>query len=164
MLEWTRTRDGEHNGRPCYEYDAVGKDGVRYHITWAYDHGGQFGYSAYDAAGERLSPCFPITWARRLGLCKDGCEKIERSRSIPPSPVKLVPNIAGQFDTFDDWVMKATRVLANKSCPSSGCTVPVPAICVDTKGRRCYQGGDFMRARDDGSFPVIYFWDCKAES
>lgn len=70
------------------------------------------------------------------------------------------PNIAGEFTTFDDWVRHATSALANKTCESSGCTVPVPAMCVDTKGRRCYQGGDFMRARDEGAFPVVYFWDC----
>jgi len=74
------------------------------------------------------------------------------------------PNIVGQFDTFDDWVRHATGALAYKTCPSSGCTVPVPAMCVDTKGRRCYQGGDFMRARDEGTFPVVYFWDCKPET
>lgn len=79
-------------------------------------------------------------------------------------PVRLVPNWAGEFTTFDDWVNTATRKLANRTCETSGCTMPVPAMCVDTKGRRCYQGGDFMRARDDGSFPVRYFWDCKPDA
>jgi hypothetical protein len=73
----------------------------------------------------------------------------------------MKPNIAGQFDTFEDWCNRATRELAYKTCASSGATVPVPAMCVDTKGRRCFQGGDFMRARDEGTFPIIYFWDLK---
>lgn len=73
--------------------------------------------------------------------------------------MKLTPNIAGRFETFDDWVSGATRALA-KTCPSSTATVPVSVICVDTKGRRCFQGSDFMRARDEGTFPVVYFWDC----
>lgn len=76
----------------------------------------------------------------------------------------MTPNIAGQFDTFDAWVSGATRALANKTCPSSGATVAVPAICVDTKGRRCFQGSDFMRARDEGTFPVVYFWDCAEQA
>lgn len=81
--------------------------------------------------------------------------------------VRLVPNWAGEFTTFDDWVNNATRDLADKLCDSSTCTYSgkggIPAICVDAKGRRCYIGGDFMRARDDSSFPVRYFWDCKPE-
>lgn len=94
------------------------------------------------------------------GEVKDGCEKIERTRrgKAPPNP-KLVPNIAGRFDSFEDWVNRATHAIANRTCESSGSTMPVPAMCVDTKGRRCYQGSDFMRARDEGTFPVIYFWD-----
>jgi len=31
------------------------------------------------------------------------------------------------------------------------------AICVDARGRLCFRGKDFMRARDDGSFPVRVF-------
>ena len=163
-LIWTRTRDGEHNGKPCYEYSATGADGTRYSIVWAYDRGGSFGYTAYSPVGERLSPGVGIVWARRLGFCKDACEKIERTLRgrAPPLP-KLIPNTAGQFDNFEDWCNRATRALANRTCDSSGCTVPVPAMCVDTKGRRCYQGGDFSRARDEGTFPVIYFWDLTPE-
>lgn len=159
-LTWTRKQDGEHNGRPCYDYDAVGKDGVRYNITWAYDHGGTFGYTAYDAGGQQAHRGVSIQWAGTLGRCKDACEAIERSREVP---IKLVPNYAGQFSTFEDWVNTATRKLANKTCESSLCTVSVPAVCVDTKGRRCCQGSDFERARDEGCFPVRFFWDCKPE-
>jgi hypothetical protein len=163
-LTWTRERDGEHpnTGRPLYEYKATGKDGTRYNIVYAYDKGGQFGYSAYDTDDNRLSPGFPITWSRTLSFCKDECEKIERSRPAPAAT--LVPNYAGQFKTFDDWVNNATRALANRTCESSGATVAVPAICVDTKGRRCYQGSDFQRANYEGTFPVRYFWDCKPEA
>jgi hypothetical protein len=32
------------------------------------------------------------------------------------------------------------------------------AFCVDAQGRRCNVGKDFMRARDEGTFPVRYFW------
>lgn len=46
-----------------------------------------------------------------------------------------------QFSTFREWVNKApTRVNGG--------------ICLDAAGRRCRIGADFMRARDEGAFPV----------
>ncbi len=33
------------------------------------------------------------------------------------------------------------------------------AVCKDTKGRVLLCGGDFMRARDEGAFPVTYTYD-----
>jgi hypothetical protein len=32
------------------------------------------------------------------------------------------------------------------------------AICFDTKGRICANGGDFKRAEDDGAFPIRWVW------
>lgn len=84
----------------------------------------------------------------------------ERARAIPPAaaaaglPAGLVPKWAGQFDTFDDWVRRAQRVL---SVPAH----KPGAICVDAKGRRCHIGADMARARDEGAFPVRYFWECE---
>jgi hypothetical protein len=72
------------------------------------------------------------------------------------------PNIAGEFDTFHDWVNRASRTIAEPYCPVDTTGQTVRAICVDTKGRRCQIGGDFMRARDEGAFPVVYFWDFDA--
>ncbi len=65
------------------------------------------------------------------------------------------PGWAGQFDTFDDWVNRASRAL-------SGVTGSVgerlPPCRIDAKGRRCHVGLDFQRARDEDAFPVRYFW------
>jgi len=69
---------------------------------------------------------------------------------------ELTPQWAGQFDTFDGWVNRATRALADR--PDSNGWAGLPAVCVDTKGRRCSNGKDFMRARDEDAFPVRYFW------
>lgn len=73
------------------------------------------------------------------------------------TPSDLVPLWAGEFKSFDDWVNFATKRL-------TGCHHPygheVGAICVDSFGRRCTVGGDFMRARDEDAFPVRYFWEC----
>lgn len=52
----------------------------------------------------------------------------------------------GEFSTFQTWVNKATSWI--------GGTNP---LCADTKGRVCRNGGDMMRARDEGAFPVR-FW------
>lgn len=169
MLVWTRTKDGEHNGKPCYDYHATCEDRT-YHITWAYDAG--FGYTAtrenpYDKATEYLflpgcSRVHGISWARTLKRCKARCEEIDAAFLGKTLPTMLLkPNVAGMFTSFEDWVNRAKHCLANRTCESSGSTMPVPAMCVDTKGRRCYQGSDFMRARDENAFPVIYFWDCK---
>jgi len=47
-----------------------------------------------------------------------------------------------RFDTFEMWCNKA------KSWMRPG------DICIDAKDRRCRVGADFMRARDEGAFPV----------
>ena len=56
-----------------------------------------------------------------------------------------------QFDTFEEWVNKASSWLTRRG--------PIEnAVCFDTRGRACRCGGDFMRARDEGAFPVRYLW------
>lgn len=76
----------------------------------------------------------------------------------PATAAPLVPKWAGQFDRFDTWVACATARLTG-AVGSVG--QDVPAICVDAKGRRCNVGRDFARARDEGAFPVRYFWECE---
>lgn len=72
----------------------------------------------------------------------------------------MKPNWAGTWDTFEDWVIRATRDIG-RNLPTDTIGMDIRAICIDAKGRRCQCGGDFMRARDDGSFPVRFFWDFK---
>lgn len=52
----------------------------------------------------------------------------------------------GEFATFARWVDKASSWIGGTN-----------AYCADAKGRRCLNGGDMMRARDEGAFPVR-FW------
>ena len=73
----------------------------------------------------------------------------------------MQPVIAGEFKSFQDWVNKASRSIGENHCPVDTIGQTIRAICVDAKGRRCQCGGDFMRARDDNSFPVVYFWEFK---
>lgn len=73
----------------------------------------------------------------------------------PTALFNFQPRWEGQFDTFDDWVNHASRALTGET-GSMG--EPLAAFCVDTKGRRCHIGSDFMRARDEEAFPVRYFF------
>jgi hypothetical protein len=74
---------------------------------------------------------------------------------------RFKPNIAGEFKTFDDWVNRASRTIAERYCPVDGVGDPQRPMCIDSKGRRVQVGRDFMRARDEGTFPVYYFWNCE---
>lgn len=72
--------------------------------------------------------------------------------------VELVPKYIGQFDTFQHWVNRATRYLTGHRGTVGE---EVKPICVDTLGRRCHVGADFMRARDEKTFPVRFFLECE---
>ncbi|MFS0736973.1 hypothetical protein ABC347_07975 [Sphingomonas sp. 1P06PA] len=74
----------------------------------------------------------------------------------PATPCDLVPLWKGEFASHADWVNFATKRLTGTHNGRS----EVKAICVDAFGRRCHDGGDFMRADQDGAFPVRYFWEC----
>lgn len=52
----------------------------------------------------------------------------------------------GEFACFQTWVNKATSWIGGRN-----------ALCADMAGRVCRNGGDMMRARDEGQFPVR-FW------
>jgi hypothetical protein len=72
-----------------------------------------------------------------------------------PSPLPgFEPEWLGQFDSFDDWVNHASRALTDLA---GNYGESISAVCFDAKGRRCNIGGDFMRARDEGTFPIRYF-------
>lgn len=74
LLTWTRTQDGDHNGKPCYDYNAE-LDGIKYHITWAYDAG--FGISAHGPHGG-LTRHSNLEWRRSRKNCFARAEQIAR--------------------------------------------------------------------------------------
>jgi hypothetical protein len=55
------------------------------------------------------------------------------------------------FRDFDDWCNTARWQFEREGMHS------VDALCVDAKGRVCTKGKEFMRARDDGAFPVAVY-------
>ena len=58
----------------------------------------------------------------------------------------------GEFLTYEEWARLG----------------PLPpfrsAVFVDALGRRCLTHRDFVRAREDGAFPVRYFWEASSET
>lgn len=75
-----------------------------------------------------------------------------------PTPTTLAPRWAGEFISFNDWVSFAQSRLTGTRDPMMG--AEIGSVCVDAFGRRCTMGGHFSRARDEGAFPVRYFFDC----
>lgn len=60
-----------------------------------------------------------------------------------------------QFDSHMQWVNKASSWLTRH--PDYDPQF-FRAICVDTKGRICRNGGDFRRADEEGAFPIRWWW------
>jgi hypothetical protein len=61
-----------------------------------------------------------------------------------------------QFDSFTEWKNKASSWLTRRQRWDDD--NKFRAICFDAKGRYCYNGGCFMRARDEGAFPIRWLW------
>src|SRR5687768_10601408 len=79
----------------------------------------------------------------------------------------IAPPFEGQcFTSFQDWVNKATSRLTRHveyNNTEFGETKGYrgrhfTAMCFDSLGRRCRNGGDFQRAEDEGAFPVWWIW------
>lgn len=60
----------------------------------------------------------------------------------------IIPNRKpdGQWETFQSWVIYATRDIGGMN-----------SVCYDRIGRRCKNGGHFMLADKESTFPVS-FW------
>ena len=52
-----------------------------------------------------------------------------------------------EFETFTDWVNHAASWFRSVRHPDA-------AMCIDAIGRVCKTGREFMRANDEGTFPV----------
>lgn len=63
-----------------------------------------------------------------------------------------------QFDTFQEWVNKASSWLTRHPNYSEDKWKHFRAHCFDKLGRRCFIGADFQRAHDEDAFPVRWLW------
>lgn len=59
----------------------------------------------------------------------------------------------GAFHCFQTWVSKATSWIGGEN-----------ALCVDAKNRICRNGADMQRARDEGAFPVRFYYGAGGET
>lgn len=112
-----------------------------------------------DLYDDNLTPvCASLEHDPSVGIFGDP----ESARQLMQNIVDLLnkqglhPKWEGQFNTFQDWVNRADMTLTRTSNNNYRFA---PFICVDAKGRRCWSGEQFMRARDEGAFPVRYFWE-----
>lgn len=67
---------------------------------------------------------------------------------------KITVNVGEEvfsFSDFEDWCATAKWKFEDASLRSCN------AICIDTRGRVCQTGIEFMRARDDRSYPIRVF-------
>ncbi|HJU16280.1 MAG TPA: hypothetical protein VJ770_07395 [Stellaceae bacterium] len=58
----------------------------------------------------------------------------------------------GEFRTYEEWARLGPL-------PPFRC-----ATFTDARGRRCVTHKDFLRAREEGAFPVRYHWERTAET
>lgn len=90
-------------------------------------------------------------------------EKLEGAAFIP---------VEGQsFSSQQDWVNRATRALTGHPSylntehgETKGWRGPhFTALCFDQAGNRMRNGGDFMRATEEGTYPVWWIWPDQIE-
>jgi hypothetical protein len=72
-------------------------------------------------------------------------QRQEWARLDDNAPPKGEPD--GEFHCFATWVNKAPSWIGGTG-----------AKCFDAKDRPCRMGADMMRARDEGTFPVRYYF------
>ena len=90
-------------------------------------------------------------------------EKLEGAAFVP---------VEGQsFSSHQDWVNRATRALTRhpnylntEHGETKGWRGPhFTALCFDQAGNRMRNGGDFMRATEEGTYPVWWVWPDQIE-
>lgn len=89
-------------------------------------------------SGNKARP-FDLAWARAV---RDQCAAAEVPFFFKQAGSNHVDTMRCEFHSFQHWVNKAST------------RVPEGAVLTDAVGRVCRVGKDFMRARDEGTFPV----------
>ncbi|GAB1535638.1 hypothetical protein ADMFC3_12690 [Geovibrio sp. ADMFC3] len=62
--------------------------------------------------------------------------------------IEIEAMFAFEFQSFDEWVNKAASWFQSTGI------IDEHYICVDAGGRVCKKGKEFIRARDENTFPV----------
>lgn len=84
----------------------------------------------------------------RMGLCGPlPTVETQRAWALIDDRIPPAGDADGEFTSFIQWVNKASSWIGFTG-----------AKCFDTLDRPCRNGGDFMRARDEDTFPVRWYW------
>lgn len=87
---------------------------------------------------------FVISSAHPTAAKAEEAAKAALERGMRPLPDRE-PD--GEFACFQTWVNKATSWIGGTN-----------SLCADAQGRVCRIGADFMRARDEGTYPVRFWY------
>lgn len=74
--------------------------------------------------------------------------QLVEAQPAQPAAIAILGPLLFQFDSFAGWVNHAQTAWKRIGVRSDD------TVCVDTRGRMCRIGRDFMTARDEGAFPV----------
>jgi len=104
--------------------------------------------------------------AEKFIAAQPQADHIADASNMVPAPlvgVALGP-IAFEFSSFQQWVNKAAGWFEGLAYNNLNAAMK-RYVSIDAAGRVCMIGKDFMRARDEGKFPVrVYLIDAKQEN
>jgi hypothetical protein len=77
---------------------------------------------------------------------------VDRNSAAPPCSLSImVGEELFAFSSFENWVKTAAGLFRSYRVRSD------ETLCVDSVGRICRVGKQFMRARNEGTFPIRVF-------
>jgi protein gp37 len=100
--------------------------------------------------GQKIRPC-AVEWVDALAR---QVLAAETALFIKQLGSRAIIKDGRQFRSFEHWVNKAQSWLGGVSGGGLRHKKPDDAFCIDQRGRMLRVGLDFMRARDEGAFPV----------
>lgn len=103
-------------------------------------------------SGRQARP-FDVVWARSIVQQCHAAGVAVFVKQFGANPFDS-ERTACQFDSYEQWVNKARSWLGGISSGGVRYKDVEHVVCVDARGRLCSIGRDFMRARDEGTFPV----------
>jgi len=109
--------------------------------------------AAWDLAQPYILKLVQLVQAGHLPRCENGQHLVEGAFNeiLYQHSEAWEPDWIGQFASLPSYIENGGTIL------NTGANL----ICIDAKGRRCFQPGDFIRASTDGAFPVRYFYSFK---
>jgi hypothetical protein len=113
---------------------------------------------AFEIQGESITDCV-LKWNKYRHNVNDYSDTLIQSIEPMKAAIHLSNIQLGEelfrFASYAQWVNKAQSWFRD---------LRTGYVCVDSKGRICQIGKQFMRARDDESFPIVVYSIDKARA